>query len=306
MATASEPSLGQPRCQSLSSRTSVSGDATSFLDAEGTFAIDESELSYYDFSVCDYNEYLNVRTDDRSQLSSVVMTLKSNPTVTPKPPEMLDSRKDPWMGRATSSTSSTSGYQTSDDESTSETSGEDLEETPPSSKPAAVVLVQEVNSSRYYYMTSSGEVCRPAELKEPSQPVKTTSHTNFPKLPNSKEGAASIMPNSEIQKIGAQFDALVKSTVGGLSLPIVTKPSRLQAHPPPAVQSKTGFPCPHCDLFKDNGDPNMLRLHIYTHYISFWNGKVPKYSKDRFICFKHATNTVLTRFKHVFNTFSFF
>ena len=124
-------------------------------------------------------------------------------------------------------------------------------------------------------MTSSGEVCRPSELKEPSHPVKTTSHTNFPKLPNSKEGTASIMPNSEIQKIGAQFDALVKSTVGGLSLPIGTKPSRLQAQPPPAVQSKTGFPCPHCDLFKDNGDPNMLRLHIYTHYISFWNGKVP-------------------------------
>ena len=143
--------ISAARRPSLAS-SSISG-ASALLEAspEGSFLIDESELSYYDFSVRDYDQYM---TSTDSGNSSVVMNLDGKPTVTPKRGDgvMTSADKDPWLNDGSSST--TSGYNDTESSRESSTdsdfSSEEGEESFPGPSKSVCVLVQEVNSNQYY------------------------------------------------------------------------------------------------------------------------------------------------------------
>jgi len=42
--------------------------------------------------------------------------------------------------------------------------------------------------------------------------------------------------------------------------------------------------CPKCKEFDRNKDPNNLKLHIFHHYLEFWDTKVPKMSTKETVC----------------------
>ena len=48
----------------------------------------------------------------------------------------------------------------------------------------------------------------------------------------------------------------------------------VKAIEPRKKQPKKKMSCPHCPILDRNVDANMLRLHIFTHYKEFWEGKV--------------------------------
>jgi len=48
----------------------------------------------------------------------------------------------------------------------------------------------------------------------------------------------------------------------------------VKAIEPRKKQPKKKMSCPHCPILDRNVDANMLRLHIFTHYKEFWEGKI--------------------------------
>ena len=107
------------------------------------------------------------------------------------------------------------------------------------------------------------------------------------------QGGSDVVSNfHQVRQIGSAFDELLKATVrssegtcGNVQIsPFKKCPQMAQGTSnrsnPQSIHAgldQIKLPCPHCDILNFNCDPNILRMHLFTHYIKFWEGKVRKF-----------------------------